>query len=143
MKDLIKPIKTIVESLGYEFYDLIFERREGDQVLSVHIDHETGIDIDDCVKVSEKISDYLDETDPIETSYSLEVTSAGAERELRNHKDLERALGKAVYLETFDQTLEGTLHHLTQETLTLKEKNNKTHEVLIADIQFIRRAIEF
>ena len=71
METLKKDIKAIVESLGYIFYDIVFESREGDQVLSVHIDHENGIDIDDCVKVSEKVSDYLDETDPIETSYSL------------------------------------------------------------------------
>ena len=143
MKSLIQPIQAIVESLGYEFYDLVFETREGDQVLSIRIDHENGIDIDDCVIVSEKLSDYLDETDPIETAYSLEVTSAGAERELRNHKDYHRALGKAVYVETFEQTLEGTLTHLTEATLIIKEKNNKTHEVLIADIKSIRRAIEF
>ena len=143
MDNLKKELQNIVKKLGYEFYQMVFENREGDDILSIEIDHEKGIDIDDCVKVSEVISDYLDEVDPIPGPYSLEVTSAGAERELRNAEEIKRALGKAVYVETFDQTLEGTLIDLDDNTILIREKNNKSHRILIPDITYIRRAIEF
>ncbi|MFU8786451.1 MAG: ribosome maturation factor RimP [Candidatus Izemoplasmataceae bacterium] len=144
MEKLKNDIQKIVEDLGFELYDLLYEKREEEgKVLSVEIDHEKGIDIDDCVKVSETVSLYLDETDPIEEAYSLEVISAGAERLLRNDEEIKRALGKYIYVKTFDQELSGILESLTNETITVKEKNRRTHTILKAEITTIRLAINF
>ncbi|MFH5881183.1 ribosome maturation factor RimP [Liberiplasma polymorphum] len=144
MEKLKNDIQKIVEDLGFELYDLLYEKREEEgKVLSVEIDHEKGIDIDDCVKVSEAVSLYLDETDPIEEAYSLEVISAGAERLLRNDEEIKRALGKYIYVKTFDQELSGILESLTNETITVKEKNRRTHTILKAEITTIRLAINF
>ncbi|TVP96557.1 MAG: ribosome maturation factor RimP [Acholeplasmatales bacterium] len=141
MEKLTPPIRKLVEDLGYELYDVVFEQREEGPVLSVLIDHASGIDIDDCVAVSESVSLYLDETDPIPESYSLEVTSAGAERLLRNHEEIHRAIGKFIYLETMDQQYEGTLLSLDQDTLTLMGKNRQKTTVLLAELTVIRLAV--
>lgn len=145
MEKLKNDIQKIVEDLGYELYDLLYEKREEDGfVLSVEIDHEKGIDIDDCVKVSESVSDYLDIEDPIQDAYSLEVISAGAERLLRNDKEINQALGKFVYVKTFEQELQGTLLSVDAQSITVKEKNKKrNHTILKAEIELIRLAINF
>ena len=144
MEKLKKDITKIVEDLGFELYDLIYEKREEEgQVLSVEIDHEKGINIDDCVNVSEAVSSYLDQEDPIDIPYSLEVISAGAERLLRNDQEIKRALGKTVFVQTVEQTYEGILTNTTNESITIKEKNRKTHTILKAEISLIRLAISF
>ncbi len=142
METLKKAIREIVEGLGFELYHVGFGTKHGSRVLTVEIDNENGVDIDDCVRVSEKVSDYLDETDPIESSYQLEVASAGAERELRDDEAVQRAVGKYIHVRTFEQTFEGTLLAATQDSVTIKEKNNQTTVVLTADIQLIRLAVE-
>ncbi len=142
MDKLNKDVKDIVEKLGYYLYDITFGPRQEGNVLSVEIDHKNGIDIDDCVKVSEQLSDYLDDTDPISTSYSLEVTSAGAERELRTQEEIERAHGKLIYVETFDQQFQGMLETVDEASITIREKNKNSTTVLLADVQKIRLAID-
>jgi ribosome maturation factor RimP len=145
MEKLKAPILTIVEKLGYELYDLVYEtRKEDGNVLSVEIDHPKGIDIDDCVKVSEAVSLYLDEADPISEAYSLEVISAGAERLLRNDKELNQAIGKYVHVETLEQITEGTLLEVNESTIKLLDSKKKNqYTILKADIELIRLAINF
>lgn len=145
MENLKAPIEAIVTKLGYELYDLVYETRvEDGKVLSVEIDHPNGIEIDDCVKVSEAVSLFLDETDPISEAYSLEVISAGAERHLRNDAEMLRAIGKYVHVETLEQTIEGTLLEVSDTTIKLLDSKKKnTFTILKADISIIRLAINF
>ncbi len=138
---LKNQIKSEVDSLDYAFYDAHLETRQGDRVLSIEIDHKNGIDLDDCVKVSEHISEFLDKVDPFDDAYMLEVTSAGAEHPLRNAEEIERALGKYVHVETFEQVLEGTLEQIDGASVTIRE-NKKVSTILMADIQEIRLAID-
>ncbi len=143
MEEALKQqIQKEVESLEYAFYDVHIKTVQGDRVLSVEIDHRNGIDLDDCVKVSEHLSAFLDEEDPIQESYMLEVTSAGAEHPLRNAEEIERAHGKYVHVETFEQVFEGILESMDDASITIRE-NKKTTTILMADIQNIRLAIDF
>ncbi|MFP4286344.1 MAG: ribosome maturation factor RimP [Candidatus Izemoplasmataceae bacterium] len=145
MENLKEPIHKIVKQLGYELYDLIYENRDEDgRVLSVEIDHPKGIDIDDCVKVSEAVSLFLDEVDPISEAYSLEVISAGAERLLRNDEEMHQAIGKYVLVKTLEQTIEGTLLEVNETSIKLLDSKKKnTFTILKADIELIRLAISF
>ena len=92
LKALKNLIESHVRSLDYELYDLEYVKERRSNILRVMIDKKTGIDIDDCVKVSETISALLDETDPIQDDYSLEVSSPGAERKLRNREEIKNAI---------------------------------------------------
>ena len=69
--------------------------------LRVLLDKEGGVDILDCEAISRKLSDLLDEVDPIEGSYTLEVGSAGAERALKRPGDFERFMGSPVLVKLY------------------------------------------
>ncbi len=75
--------------------------REKDWYLRVYIDKEGGIEIDDCQELSGRLEDVLDEKDLIKSSYILEVSSPGLDRELRTPKDFQRELGKMVDVSLF------------------------------------------
>ena len=91
-EELITPI---VEANGFELVDVEYVR-ERDWFLRVFIDKEGGISIDDCEAVSRPLSDLLDEADPIEGSYVLEVSSAGADRPLKKPAHFQQFLGAEV-----------------------------------------------
>ena len=87
-KELQELLKPKVEQLNYELYDLEYVKEGSEWFLRLYIDSkEKSIDLEDCEKVSNEISDLLDVKDPIVTSYNLEVSSCGLERHLRelNH----------------------------------------------------------
>jgi ribosome maturation factor RimP len=135
-------IAKIVASLGFELYDLSFFKQRKDNILQVQIERFEGVDIDDCVKVSDAVSKYLDETDPISEDYSLEVTTPGAERKLRNREEILRAVKQFIHVETYNQKLEGTLMAFKDDKLFLTIKN-KEIEINYLDCTLIRLAIKF
>ena len=69
-----------IEDLGYRFWGLEYQVRKVDALLRVYIDHENGISVDDCAKVSHEISGILDVEEPITMAYILEVSSPGMDR---------------------------------------------------------------
>ena len=91
---------AIAES-GCTLWDVEYVREAGTWFLRIYIDKEGGVDILDCEKVSRALSDLLDEADPIEGSYTLEVSSAGAERPLKRPGDFERFMGSPVAVKLY------------------------------------------
>ena len=102
---LSEIIQPAVEELGYDLVDVEFEKVWKDWVLTVFIGHEKGIFIEDCEKVSHKLSDLLDEIDPIEQSYTLEVSSPGIDRPLKNVKDYEKAIDSMIEVKLYQPLL--------------------------------------
>lgn len=144
MEELKTMIKKEVEWMGYYLYNFNFNQRGKDRVLSIEIDHKDPIGIDDCVKISEHLSKKLDALNPIADAYMLEVTSAGAEHELRNLEELKRAEGKRVHIKTIEQTLEGILVSATDASVEILDKQlGKTITIFQSDIEKIRLAIDF
>ena len=91
----------VVEEAGCELWDVEYVREAGSWYLRIYIDKAEGVDILDCENVSRKLSDLLDEADPIEGSYTLEVSSAGAERPLKRPGDYERFMGSPVTVKLY------------------------------------------
>jgi len=91
----------VAEEAGCELWDVEYVREAGTWFLRVYIDKEDGVDILDCEAVSRKLSDLLDEADPIEGSYTLEVSSAGAERPLKRPGDFQRFMGSPVTVKLY------------------------------------------
>lgn len=79
VRELCEPI---VKDFGLSLWDVRYEKEGADWYLRIFIDKEGGVDITDCEKVSRAINTPLDELDPIENAYCLEVCSPGIEREL-------------------------------------------------------------
>ena len=86
----------IAEQNGCTLWDVEYVREAGQWFLRVYIDKPEGISINDCEAVSRPLSDALDEADPIEGSYTLEVSSAGADRVLKKPEHFARFRGGPV-----------------------------------------------
>ena len=88
--------QPIVEDLGLSLWDVRYVKEGADWFLRVYIDKPEGVDITDCEKVSRAINDPLDELDPIENAYCLEVCSPGIERELVRDEHFEQFIGADI-----------------------------------------------
>ena len=93
--------EPVIAEQGCTLWDVEYVKEAGTWYLRVLIDKEGGVDILDCEAISRKLSDLLDEADPIEGSYTFEVSSAGAERPLKRPSDFERFLGSPVLVKTY------------------------------------------
>ena len=86
----------IVEAAGCSLWDVEYVKDAGEWFLRIYIDKEGGVSINDCEAVSRPLSDALDEADPIEGSYTLEVSSAGADRVLKKPEHFAQFTGSEV-----------------------------------------------
>ena len=98
VRELALPV---VEENGCTLWDVEYVREAGQWYLRLYIDKEGGVNILDCEAISRRMSDLLDEADPIDSSYIFEVASAGAERPLKRPGDFEQFMGSPVTLKTY------------------------------------------
>lgn len=94
-------VLPITEEAGCSLWDVEYIKEAGSWFLRVYIDKETGISIEDCEAVSRPLSELLDEKDPIEGSYVLEVSSAGADRVLKKEEHFLQFLEKEVEVKLY------------------------------------------
>ena len=93
VEDLVRPV---VEDLGLRLWDVRFEKEGPDWFLRILIERDTPLDTDTCEDVTRAIDPLLDEADPIEQSYYLEVGSPGLGRRLTRDEHFARYLGEKV-----------------------------------------------
>ena len=134
VKDIVREaIEPTVTELGYEIWDVTYSKVGADYHLEITIDSENGIFINDCEKVHRAIDPILDECDPIEGFYYLDVSSPGIERELRTAEHISRSVGQKVLAKLFAQkdgkkTVKGILQDFTDGKITIAEP---TGEVIL------------
>ena len=121
-------IKEKIESLGYYLYDVEYVKEGAEYYLRIYIDKETGIDLNDCEKVSNEINDLLDKADYIKEQYYLEVSSPGIERILKKDKHLEQNIGKKVDVKLFKKDKKGK-----KEYKGILKKFNKEEIIIEAE----------
>lgn len=143
-EELIIPI---LDDFGFELVDIEYVKEGQDYFLRAYIDKPGGITIDDCVDVSRKMNDLLDEHDFIKDKYIFEVSSPGLDRPLKKDKDFKRSIGKNVEVRTFkkingDKQFEGELLSYDDKTFTI---NIDDEEVTFdkKDVSLIRLAFDF
>lgn len=108
VSDLAAPF---VEAAGRSLWDVEYVREAGEWFLRVYIDKEGGVSVDDCEAVSRPLSDALDQADPIEGSYVLEVSSAGADRPLKKPEHFEKFMDAEVEVRLY-RAMEGRKDHV-------------------------------
>lgn len=144
--------EPIVEELALELVDVEFVKEGQDWFLRVYVDAQVGrIDLDQCALVSERLSEKLDEADPIPQNYFLEVSSPGAERPLKKEEDFERAVDAYVFIKTYEaidgmKEFEGYLRANDEESVTIEFKiktRTLTKTIDKAKIALARLAIDF
>jgi ribosome maturation factor RimP len=142
LADLKEKVDAFLQSIGYALYDLEIVKENKDKILRIYIDKDQGVNMDDIVLVTQKINPFIDDLDPIEDAYFMEVSSPGAEKELRTKEAIKHAINRLVFVETFTQKLEGDLLDFDGDTLTLSVKNKKI-KINYIDVNLIRLAIDF
>ena len=98
-----EAVQPTINELGYDIWDITYSKVGADYHLEITIDSEAGINIEDCEKVHRAIDPILDECDPIEGFYYLDVSSPGVERELRTEMHISRSIGEKVRAKLFAQ----------------------------------------
>ena len=93
--------RPVAEAQGVEIWDVEYVKEAGQWFLRVYLDKDGGIGINDCEAFSRALDPILDEADPIPGSYVFEVSSAGAERELKRPGDFEKFLGSDVEVKLY------------------------------------------
>ena len=99
-------VTPIAESMGLTVLEVLYEKKFDGMNLTIVIDKEGGVTIDDCEMLHKAIDAPLDELDPIENSYTLNVSSPGLDRPLKLDWDYKRNLGKKISVKLY-KPLEG------------------------------------
>lgn len=148
-------IKTAIEAMitpfleenGFELVDIEYIKEGSNWFLRIFCDKEGGIDIDECVRISEYVSEQLDIHEPISGAYFLEVSSPGAERPLKKPEDVQKAIGKNVFITTYEpinkmKEFEGQLLAFDGEMITVRVGNHE-HILPYEKVASARLAIIF
>ena len=118
-------VQPIVESMGLSLWDVRFLKEGAEWYLRIFIDKDSGVTIDDCENVTRAVDAPLDELDPIEQNYILEVSSPGIERELLKPAHFDAFLGAKVMLRLIrpdssgQRDIKGTLTAHDKDTVTV------------------------
>ena len=118
-------VEPIIEKIGYELYDVEYAKEGKNYFLRIFIDKTEGIDLNDCEKVNDAITDILDTENYIKDQYFLEISSPGIERVLRKDKHLEKNIGTDINVKLFKKDENGKKEYLGK----LKEYNQ--NEIVI------------
>ncbi|MBR6477601.1 MAG: ribosome maturation factor RimP [Lachnospiraceae bacterium] len=145
-EELLAPI---VEKMGIEIYDVEYVKEGSDYYLRAYIDKPNGVNINDCEAVSRAFSDVLDEVDPIEEAYILEVSSPGLGRTLKKDRHLQKSIGQVVELKLFKpiekrKDFAGELLGFDAESITIREEEtNEEMSFKRSDLALLRLALDF
>ena len=125
-----EAILPTVTELGYRIWDITYSKIGADYHLEITIDNDEGISINDCERVHRAIDPILDECDPIEGFYYLEVSSPGAERDIRTDEHIEACVGQMVEAKLFTakdgrKSVKGTLEGLIDGKVVITEGDVK------------------
>ncbi len=126
-----KLLEPKIQEIGYELYDVEYAKEGKNYFLRIIIDKPEGIDLNDCEKVNNEITDMLDEANYIKEQYFLEVSSPGIERVIRKEKHLKQNIGQEVQVKLFrkDQNgkkeYQGKLLDYTSENITIQTSEEK------------------
>ncbi len=140
--------QPVLDQLGLRLWDVRFEKEGSGWYLRYFIDKEGGVDINDCERFSRAVDPLLDEADPIEQSYCLEVSSPGTERELTRPWHFEENLGRAVSVRLIRprdglRAFEGTLETWQDNTAGVRTPEGTLIAVKRSECAFIRLKDDF
>jgi len=123
-------VRPVTDKLGLILWDVEFKKEGADFILRVSIDKDEGVSITDCENVSNELNPLLDEADPIQQSYCLEVTSAGLIRDLKKDFHIVKFIGRDVTVKLYKpvngtKTYEGTIVSYEDKVLALQVGEDK------------------
>ena len=103
---IYEMVKPIADELNYEIYHIEYVKENGEYYLRIYIEKEGGITLNDCEALSRRVSDLMDEKDPIAEAYFLEVSSPGLNRTIFTEEHYKRFIGREVMVR-FTKAIDG------------------------------------
>ena len=139
--------EPVVQEKGCSLWDVEYVREAGEWFLRLYIDKKEGVNITDCEAISRKVSDLLDEADPIPASYTFEVCSAGLERPLKRPADFEKFMNSPILVKLYRprnglKELPGILRGYEEGRVTL-EAGKETITFEKSEVALVRLRVEF
>lgn len=131
-------VEETVKAQNVKLWDVRFQKEGANWYLRIIIDSEAGISIDDCTNVHHAVDPILDEADPIDCSYYLEVCSPGLERELTRDEHYEAMVGQKIKIKLY-KARDGVKEF--GGTLKMGNKEKVVIEAQDTEIEFARSEI--
>lgn len=121
-------VKPFAQELNYEIYHIEYVKENGEYYLRIYIDKDGGITLNDCEALSRRVSDVMDEKDPIKEAYFLEVSSPGLNRGLYCDDHFKRYIGREVLIKLTKaidgkKSIKGILKEVNEEFVTVESEN--------------------
>ena len=128
MKWLMKLFTPIEEELNYDIYHIEYVKENGEFYLRIYIEKDGGITLSDCEALSRRVSDLMDEKDPIKDPYFLEVSSPGLNRTLFTENHYKRFIGREVmvrFTKSIDgkKNVKGILKEVNDDSIVVEAEN--------------------
>ena len=130
IEKIYQLVRPIADELKYEIYHIEYVKENGEYYLRIYIDKDGGITLTDCEKLSRRVSDIMDEEDPISVAYFLEVSSPGLNRGLFTEEHYKMQIGKEVlirFTKSFEgrKNVKGLLKEVNEDSIIIEiEENN-------------------
>lgn len=122
---IYEMVKPISDELNYEIYHVEYVKENGEYYLRIYIEKEGGITLSDCEALSRRVSDLMDEKDPIPEAYFLEVSSPGLNRTLFTETHYKRFVGREVMVKLTKaiegkKSIKGILKEVNEENIIVE-----------------------
>lgn len=147
-EQVLTLVRPIAESFGLEVLEVLYEKKYDGMNLTIVIDKDGGVTIDDCEKLHRAIDDPLDELDPIDCAYTLNVSSPGLDRPLKLERDYKRNLENKILVKLYKpldnkKSYEGVLVSYDVETFSIKTDKGDIIKFNKKDTAKVEPIIEF
>lgn len=122
---IYEMVKPISDELNYEIYHVEYVKENGEYYLRIYIEKEGGITLSDCEALSRRVSDLMDEKDPIPEAYFLEVSSPGLNRTLFTEAHYKRFVDREVMVKLTKaiegkKSIKGILKEVNEENIIVE-----------------------
>lgn len=128
VNEIYEMVNPIAEELNYDIYHIEYVKENGEFYLRIYIEKDGGITLSDCEALSRRVSDLMDEKDPIKDPYFLEVSSPGLNRTLFTENHYKRFIGREVMVrltKSIDgkKNVKGILKEVNDDSIVVEAEN--------------------
>lgn len=128
VNEIYEMVNPIAEELNYDIYHIEYVKENGEFYLRIYIEKDGGITLSDCEALSRRVSDLMDEKDPIKDPYFLEVSSPGLNRTLFTENHYKRFIGREVmvrFTKSIDEkkNVKGILKEVNDDSIVVEAEN--------------------
>ncbi|MBE0492544.1 MAG: ribosome maturation factor RimP [Sulfurospirillum sp.] len=141
---LTQTIEQIVSSCGVQLYDTEVTSEGGRKIFRIYITATDGVTLEKCAEISHILSPIFDLEPPLEDEYTLEISSPGIERPLKNLKHFQASIGEILKVKLINtDKIIGKLEKVSDKEITLLENDGEITTIAFDEIAKARTYFEW